>query len=113
MGNQISQQLLIFGQSILLGLALGSLYDLLRPFRLRLPRLTALLDAAYCLAAGAAAFSFLMERGGGELRGFMVLGTVGGVVLFFCAFSQWLRPIWDFWADTLAFLVYLLSFPTL
>ena len=39
MGNQVSQQLLIFGQSILLGLALGSLYDLLRPFRLRLPRL--------------------------------------------------------------------------
>ncbi len=37
MGNQVSHQLLVFGQSILLGLCAGLLYDLLRPFRLRLP----------------------------------------------------------------------------
>ena len=37
MGNQISQQMLTFVQSILLGLAAGVLYDLLRPFRLRRP----------------------------------------------------------------------------
>ena len=35
MGNQVSQQLLVFGQSILLGIAVGVLYDLLRPFRQR------------------------------------------------------------------------------
>ena len=44
MENHISQQLLVFVQSILLGLAIGSLYDLLRPFRLRLPRVAPLLD---------------------------------------------------------------------
>ena len=62
MGNQISQQMLTFVQSILLGLAAGVLYDLLRPFRLRRPSLTALLDAGYCLSVGAGAFLFLLRR---------------------------------------------------
>ena len=113
MGNQISQQMLTFVQSILLGLAAGVLYDLLRPFRLRRPGLTALLDAGYCLSVGAGAFLFLLRRGEGELRGFLVLGAVGGAVLFFCAFSHLLQPIWEFWAETLAYLVHLLSIPLL
>ena len=88
MGNQISQQLTTFGQSILLGVAAAVLYDLLRPFRLRLTRFTALLDGAYCLAVGAAAFLFLLRRGEGELRAFIILGAIGGAVVFFCTFSQ-------------------------
>ena len=111
MGNQVSQQLLVFGQSILLGFSAGLLYDLLRPFRLRLPRLTGLLDSLYCLAVGVAAFLFLLQAAEGELRGFAVLGALGGAILFFCAFSAMLRPIWAFWADTLAYLVHLLSIP--
>ena len=111
MGHQISQQLLSFGQSILLGLSFGVLYDLLRPFRMRSPRFTALLDVVYCLAVGSTCFLFLLRRSNGEIRGFLVLGAAGGAVLFFCAFSPLLRPVWDFWTDTLAFSVYLLSFP--
>lgn len=89
MGNQISQQMLTFVQSILLGLAAGVLYDLLRPFRLRRPGLTALLDAGYCLSVGAGAFLFLLRRGEGELRGFLVLGAVGGAgAVFLCVFSS-------------------------
>ena len=113
MGIQISGQLAAFGQSILLGAAAGVLYDLLRPFRLRLPRLTALLDGAYCLAVGCAAFLFLLRRGGGELRGFLLLGAAGGAVLFFCAASAFLQPLWAFWADTLVHLVRLLLLPFL
>lgn len=101
MENHISQQLLVFVQSILLGLAIGSLYDLLRPFRLRLPRLAPLLDGVYALAVGAGCFRFVLARAEGELRGFVVLGVVGGAVLFFSAFSSLLRPVWEFWADTL------------
>ena len=113
MENQVSQQLLVFVQSILLGLSAGLLYDLLRPFRLRLPRLTGALDSLYCLAVGASAFWFILRRAQGEVRGFVLLGGLGGAVLFFCAFSPLLRPIWEFWADTLAYLVYLLSLPLL
>ena len=38
MESRAAQQLLVFGQSILLGLSAGLLYDLLRPFRVRAPR---------------------------------------------------------------------------
>ena len=44
MGINISQQLILFAQSILLGMAVALVYDLLRPFRIRLPRLTTVLD---------------------------------------------------------------------
>lgn len=108
---QPSQQLLSFGLSVLLGLAAGVLYDLLRPFRLRFPRVTGLLDGAYCLTVSGAAFLFLLRRSDGELRGFLLLGAVGGAVLFFGAFSQLLRPVWLFWADTLIALAHLLSLP--
>ena len=49
---RISGQLILFGQSVLLGLTAGLLYDLLRAFRLRLPRCAALWDALYCLCVG-------------------------------------------------------------
>ena len=62
MESRAAQQLLVFGQSILLGLSAGLLYDLLRPFRVRAPRATALLDGAYCLAVGGAMFLFLLRR---------------------------------------------------
>ena len=113
MGTPVSDQLMAFGQSILLGLSAGVLYDLLRPFRLRRPRLTGWLDGVYCLAVAAASFLFLLRRADGELRGFLVLGALGGAVLFFCAFSQLLRPVWEFWADTLDCLAHLFSFPLL
>ena len=111
MGNQVSQQLLVFGQSTLLGLCAGLLYDLLRPFRLRRPGLTGLLDVLYCLLAGTVVFLFLLRGADGQLRSFMVLGTLGGAVLFFGAFSELLRPVWIFWADTLAYFAHLLSLP--
>ncbi len=101
---QAGAQLWVFGQSILLGLTAGLLYDLLRPFRIRAPRVTGLLDALYCLLVGSGCFLFLLRRTQGQIRGFMLLGFFGGLVLFFCAFSQFLRPLWSFWADTLAFL---------
>ena len=100
-GGAFSQQLLTFGQSILLGISVGVLYDLLRPFRLLLPRVAPLLDGAFCAAVGSVSFLFLLRRGSGELRGFLVVGALGGAVLFFCAFSAWLRPVWAFWANTL------------
>ena len=108
---QAGAQLWVFGQSILLGLTAGLLYDLLRPFRIRAPRVTGLLDALYCLLVGSGCFLFLLRRTQGQIRGFMLLGFFGGLVLFFCAFSQFLRPLWSFWADTLAFLARLLALP--
>ena len=82
MGTPVSDQLMAFGQSILLGLSAGVLYDLLRPFRLRRPRLTGWLDGAYWLTVAAASFLLLLRRAYGELRGFLVLLAAVGWQLY-------------------------------
>ena len=51
MAFQISDQLRSFGLAILLGLAAGVVYDLLRTVRLRFPSFTGVLDLLYWLAA--------------------------------------------------------------
>ena len=101
MGVNISQQLALFLRSVLLGGVLGLLYDLLRPFRRRCGRLgEGLLDALYGVTAVSALFFFVMA-GDGELRIFVVMGTIGGAVLFFCLLSQAMTPVWEFWAALL------------
>lgn len=101
MGVNISQQLLLFLRSVLLGGVLGLLYDLLRPFRRRGGRLWGgFLDALYGVTAVSALFFFVMA-GDGELRVFILLGTIGGAVLFFCLLSQLMAPLWEFWAALL------------
>ena len=55
--NQAAQQLLVFGQSILLGLSAGLLYDLLRPFRVRAPRATGAVRAAWSSSQAASTVS--------------------------------------------------------
>lgn len=111
MRNFVGQQLAVFLQAILLGLSAGLVHDLLRPFRMRLPRLAWALDGGYCLAAAGALFLFCLRQSQGQLRIYVLLGAGGGMALFFCLFSALLRPIWDFWADTLAFLLHLLETP--
>lgn len=97
MGNIISEQLMLFLRSVLLGGVLGLLYDLLRPFRRLGGRLWGgLLDALYGLTAISGVFFFVMA-GDGELRVFILMGALGGGVLFFCLLSQPMRPLWDFW----------------
>ena len=99
MGNCISEQMLLFLRSVLLGGVLGLLYDLLRPFRRLGGQLWGgLLDAAYGLTAVSGMFFFVMA-GDGELRIFILLGALGGAILFFCLLSEPMRPLWDFWTS--------------
>ena len=90
-GGDPRAQLLLFAQSILLGLGAAAVYDSLRPFRRR--RTVALLDLAYMAALTFAAFAFLLRRGEGVLRGFAVVGAVGGACLYATLFSALLRPV--------------------
>ena len=99
MAIHVTEQLRTFLLSILLGLGAGVLYDLLRAVRLRHPRLTAPLDLLYCQAVGLAVFLFVLRQSDGQLRGFILLGGLGGGVLFFSLLSRPLRPVWDFWMD--------------
>ena len=97
MGNYISEQLAMFLRSIALGAALGLIYDLLGTLRTLGGKLWGtLLDALYCLAAACSLF-FFMLAGSGELRLFILVGALGGAVLFFCLLSRPLRPLWALW----------------
>jgi hypothetical protein len=107
----VDQQLEVFIQSILLGLAVGVVHDLLRPLRLRLPKTAWILDSGYCLAAALCLFLFCLNRTQGQLQIYAVIGMCGGAVLFFTLFSDLLRPIWDFWADNCAFFVRMAAMP--
>ena len=92
MAFQITEQLRAFGWAILLGLAAGLLYDLLRAIRLRRPRITWALDLLYCLTAGAALSLFVLRQGDGQLRGYILLGALGGGVVFFSLFPPRCGP---------------------
>ncbi|MBR4546159.1 MAG: spore cortex biosynthesis protein YabQ [Oscillibacter sp.] len=107
----ISRQLVQFLQSVLLGLSAGALYDILRPFRALLPRLTGLLDFLYGLTLTLTVIAFLLRPADGELRGYMLLGAAGGLILFFGILSRPLRPVWGFWAGTLAAMVKIFLYP--
>ena len=96
MGTGISPQLETFCQALVLGLSIGLVYDLLRAFRLRLPRLTAALDLLYCLIVTAGVFFFALYRANGRIPVYALLGIGGGSWLFFAALSAPLRPVWDF-----------------
>ena len=111
MGTGISPQLETFCQALVLGLSIGLVYDLLRAFRLRLPRLTAALDLLYCLIVTAGVFFFALYRANGRIPVYALLGIGGGSWLFFAVLSAPLRPVWDFWMDTLAFLLHLAAIP--
>lgn len=101
MGNYVSEQMLMFLRSILLGGTLGLVYDLLGALRKLGGRVWGgVLDAVYCVTAVSALFLFTMA-GGGELRVFVLMGALGGAVLFFCLLSRPLRPLWDFWLKIL------------
>ena len=101
MGVNISQQLLLFLRSVLLGGVLGLLYDLLRPFRRRSDLMWGgILDVLYGVTAVSGLFFFVMA-GDGELRIFILMGVAGGAVLFFCLLSELMAPLWEFWAALL------------
>lgn len=97
MGNYISEQLVLFLRSILLGGVLGLIYDLLRALRgLGGALWGGVLDALFCMGAFSAVFFFVLA-GDGELRIFVLMGALGGAVLFFSLLSRPLRPVWSFW----------------
>ncbi len=97
MKNYVSEQLILFLRSGGLGLCLGLFYDLVGALRGLGGKIWGgLLDAAFCLTAAVSVIFFVLA-GDGELRIFIVLGVVGGAVLYWCLLGGILRPVWTFW----------------
>jgi cell division protein FtsB len=93
-GNEIPAQLTLFFRSILLGLLLALGYDMTRPVRALGGKIWGtILDIAVSLFSVVAVFLFVMA-GDGELRLFILLGALGGMVVFFGLLGPPLRPLW-------------------
>lgn len=112
MENYISEQLILFLRSALLGAVCGVVFDLLRAVRLRRGGLiTHLLDVVYVVSVLLALFLFALRQGQGEMRLYMLLAIFLGIVLYFLLFAGFLRPIWSFWGEVLASVLALLWKP--
>lgn len=86
MGITISSQTQLFGWALLLGIASGVCYDVFRVLRqaVRHSWLAVLLeDISFFALVTAVLFGFFMERCGGEVRFFVVLGLLLGWLLYF------------------------------
>ncbi len=111
MGNEIPLQLTQFLRSILLGGTLALVYDFARTLRILGGVVwEAILDVLVSIVAVLSVFLFVMAEDG-ELRLFILFGTVGGAVVYFSLLSGPLRPILAFWVDL--FLIPLRLFRTL
>ena len=103
MGNEIPRQLAQFFRSILMGGALALLYDAARSLRVLGGKVwEILLDALVSISSVFAVFLLVMAEEG-ELRLFILLGTLGGAVLFFSLISPTLRPVLSFWVELALF----------
>ncbi len=87
-------QLLLY--AVLLGIPLGFCYDLLRAVRLLIPHgkfIVAIEDIAFLLFCGGALLCFSVVLARGEVRGYYVLGTLLGFLLYHCTLGMLIVPL--------------------
>lgn len=111
----VAEQAAAFAGAILLGFAVGVLYDILRLFRLRLPIpfLGPVLDLLFWVAVVAALFLYAASATGGRMRIYVLLSVFGGAVVYFVTLSAWVMSLGNLIADGAAFLARLVKLPVL
>ena len=96
MGLDPRRQLLQLQGALVLGAALGLLYDLLRPPRRCLGRVpAALLDLLFALLAGAAVFLFTMGAAAGRLGLWEIIASALGFFLYLSVLSPLFYPLFS------------------
>lgn len=86
-----SQQVTLVLQSLLLGVGIGAVYDMMRALRLHFRcgwAGAALLDTLFWAIVLAALFEFGLIAAAGQPRGFVLLTAAGGVGLYLAALSE-------------------------
>lgn len=109
----VAQQAASFAGAILLGFAVGVVYDLLRLFRVRLPIpfLGPVLDLLFWVVAVAALFLYATGATGGRMRIYVLLSVFGGAVVYFVTLSAWILSLGNLIADGAALLGRLMKMP--
>ena len=113
MAVSIAGQLSALGSALVLGLAIGLLYDVFRVLRVRLPLplLGGALDLLFWLLVTAALFLHALWTEGGVVRLYMVAAVFGGAVLYFRLLSRWCLALGYRLATLVGLLVRLVTFP--
>ena len=101
MGPSVAGQAAFFGGAVLLGGAVGVLYDMFRVIRVRigLRAVGAVLDLLFWTAATAALFVYAVTAGDGEVRVYMILGVLAGAAVYFALLSRWILRLGYLAAD--------------
>ena len=109
----VSTQAALLAGALLLGAAVGLLYDFFRILRVRIPLklLGALLDLVFWLAVTAALFVYAVAAGDGAVRIYLVLGVLGGATVYFLLLSRWALKLGYLLADFLGVLWRLATLP--
>lgn len=92
MNESISMELYVFCEAIRMGLILAVVYDMLRIFRRVITRgtiLVALEDIVFWIIAAFAVFNMIYENNSGNLRGYILVGLVIGIVLYELSLSKY------------------------
>lgn len=91
--GSIQNEMMLFGNAVLLGAALMLLYDVIRICRRILPRgiiLVSIEDVIYWIVFGVAVFILLYRENDGAVRGFIVGGIAVGLFLYYQLLGRWL-----------------------
>ena len=113
MAVSIAAQAAMLGGALILGAAVGVLYDAFRILRVRLPLplLGGILDLLFWLAVTAALFVYAVAAGNGEVRIFMVLAVLGGAAAYFWLLSRGILRLGYLLADLVGVLWRLATLP--
>ena len=89
----MSGQAWLFLSTVVVGVAIGLLYDVFRILRKTMPHFALavqLEDVLFWLAATGAMFYFLLRRNFGEVRPFTLIGAGCGIALYFATVSPFI-----------------------
>jgi len=86
---------LVFLFTVLLGAAVGLLYDIFRAIRKNVPHNAIVIfieDIIFCAGATFFVFYFMFAQNYGEIRPFSLIGIAGGAILYFVTVSKIFLP---------------------
>lgn len=108
-------QAVTFGGAVLLGAALGLVYDFFRVLRrrLRLPLLGTVLDLLFWVLVTVGLFLYAILKGGGQLRLYMTVALFLGAVVYFLTLSRPALIFADLVADALTAFFRILVLPVI
>jgi len=114
MSISISIQLFRFLLSCCFGIDLSFFYDFLRVLRNGFGRgrlVTVLTDTVFSFSAVASFSLYILIPCEGDIRAFLILGLVGGMVLYFLTISRWVLCLGDHIFALLKIIVSIIIFP--